>query len=131
MIGRGNKYNARGCRFNGIWYNSQAEGRYAERLELLLKAGEINWYGAHPTVSIPTGSSAVIKWKIDFHVVKNDGIEYYVEYKGFATPDYKLKLELYRANADKLPSLFVVREGNRIGEFRIIDEINPQGVKYI
>lgn len=133
MTPRGNKYHAKGCRVDGIWYASQAESRYAERLILLKMAGEITTFIPHPPgVVLLQSKKKTVRWKIDFLVMVGPVVEYYVEYKGLATADYKIKLELYRAKADELPPLFVVTETrNRSNAFKIIDEINPQGVKYI
>jgi len=120
---RRNKYNAQGCRYNGRWYHSRAERGYAELLDLFIKTGSVKSWRPQVSVNLPGG----IKWKVDFEVTDSCGNTYMVEVKGMATPEYKLKLELYRAKQDEMLPLFVVRKYGE-GKYRIIDEVGTYGL---
>jgi|GEM_PF-2378083 len=114
---RGNKYHAQGVRKGGHWYDSKAEAEYADVLELCKRGGLILDYQHHPPGVVLVGT---IRWNIDYLVTGLGGQQFYVEVKGLATSDYKLKLELYRQV--KPAPLYVVK---RYGElrFRVIDEV--------
>ena len=118
---RTNKYGAVRSRCHcGQTADSKAEGEYCDLLALMKRAGEIADYQHHPAAVKMT--DAGIQWRVDFWVQEPDGSEYYVEVKGLATADYKIKLELYRTYG-VLPLYVVKRYGSM--RFRLIAQGQP------
>ncbi|MCP4709869.1 MAG: DUF1064 domain-containing protein [Planctomycetes bacterium] len=111
----GNKYNARKVQRDGHAFDSQLEAEYWDILQILKKTGSILDVQHHPpAVKFECG----IGWRIDYLVTNYQGEEYYVEVKGLATTDYKLKLALYKHEFDT--PLFVVARsrGTRTGDMK-------------
>ena len=109
-------------------YDSKAEREYGEVLMLLQLAEppEIVSFQHHPPAVMLVGS---VKWRIDF-LVETEKHKFYVEVKGFATSDYKIKLELYRSLYEQgnfLP-LFVV-EKYALHRYKIIDSIGTDEIR--
>ena len=130
MTPKPNKFSAKGVWSNGEYYGSHAELYYAGVLELLKKAGEIISYQHHPpSVILLSGG---VKWRVDYLVVKNKNIKYYVEVKGYATPEFKKKVIWYRGEDLKHLPLFTVKQnkGSKTS-FSIMKEycINPHNIE--
>lgn len=86
-------------------FDSQFERTVATDLCIRQRAGEISDLKFQTKVEL---TAADIGWKIDFSYVE-DGELIYHEAKGFETPDYRLKLRLYRVYG---PALLRVTKGN-------------------
>ena len=115
------KYNNKRTRYNDVWYDSKMEASYASVLDCLKKAGEIKGWDRQPSYKLPCG----IRWKIDFIVYRNDGSYYYVEVKGLATKDYKLKLELFKhSSKDELIVVKSIDQKAFPPKFRILEHVN-------
>lgn len=82
-----NKYNVSPSNqrtYKGRTYDSKAEMLYAERLDLLVKAGEILDYVEQPKVHI----SGELWYRPDFFVVESE-TAYYVDVKGVVTDGFR------------------------------------------
>ncbi len=84
------KYHAVRTLYGDRVYPSRYQARYAERLDLEVKAGEVLYYLEEVTIRLPGG----IKYRLDFLVFNTDGTVEWVETKGFKTETYKLKKKL-------------------------------------
>lgn len=62
---RRNKYNAQPTVYNGVRYDSKAEAKYAESLDLLLENGDIDWWLRQVTIALGVPEN---KYRVDFVV---------------------------------------------------------------
>lgn len=94
-VGR-NKYGAKPS--NG--FPSKLESAVNDLLRIRENEKEITDIQRQQTVILQDGAPNVkISWKLDFSYERvSDGKRCYVEAKGFATEDFKLKLKLWRKN---------------------------------
>ena len=80
----------------GRIYASKKEANYAAELELLKRAGEIEWWVSQYKVELQgKGGKKVCDYYVDFKVKYTDGRVEYVEVKGWATELWKLKKKLF------------------------------------
>ena len=94
---RRNKYGAKKQTYNGRSYDSQMEARFAQALDLRLKAGEIKaWKPQHRVELKGENGSTIGHYKVDFLVEYHDGTLELVEVKGFKTRDWALKWKLLK-----------------------------------
>jgi hypothetical protein len=77
--------------------DSKFEAGKANELELLKKAGEIKDFREQVTLELIVNTYLVCTYKIDFIVEHHDGMFEYIETKGYATPQWKLKWKLFEA----------------------------------
>lgn len=89
--------------YNGSWYQSTKEGRYARLLDTLKNASNpaervVKW---EKQVKVPLSAHGkhICNMYVDFHVWYASGREEYHEVKSpiTITPTYKLKEKLFRA----------------------------------
>lgn len=93
----GTKYGSRKTLYNGVLYMSAKEARYAQELDLRVKAKNINsWEGQTP-ILLKVNDRKICKYILDFKITHNDGSEEYVEIKGFETTVWRLKKKLFEA----------------------------------
>ena len=91
--------------YNNVVYASKKESRKAQELDLLKEAGEINFWLRQVPFSLPGG----IIYRADFvtfvnianiyigdSLIDKHWIVKVIETKGFKTPEWKLKLKLFR-----------------------------------
>jgi hypothetical protein len=101
-MNRRHKYNAKRTEYGGHTYDSKAEARYAERLDLLRmatdKAVRVANVIRQPRWDLPGG----IVYKADFEVTYADGRMEWVDVKGFETPVFRLKMKLMKAAYPKV-----------------------------
>lgn len=96
-----NKYNARRTEYEGVWYDSRKEAFHAAKLDLMVRAGEVeSWEGQHP-IPLESNGQDVGKYYIDFRVTMADGSIEYHEVKGKETPLWKLKWKMAHAYMEK------------------------------
>jgi hypothetical protein len=97
-----NKYSAKGTEYNGKWYHSKKEARYAEQLDWMLKAGEIqSWKGQHK-IELKVNGQHITNYYMDFIVTdKHGGIEFH-EVKGFETSLWQIKWRLLEATLNEV-----------------------------
>ncbi len=92
---------------NGTVYDSAFEAYIGKLLFLKKSAGEFREViHHHSTVEFCCG----IKYKPDFFIIDNSGCKYYIEAKGLLTPEFRLKLRMYKnCPTSDLIALFVVQ----------------------
>ena len=101
---RRSKYNAVPTTYNGVVYHSKKEAAFAQKLDLRLKAGELDYV----LRQVPFDLSAGIIYRADFVTLSKETVDYGVirwditvyEVKGMETPAWKLKHKLFK---DKYP----------------------------
>lgn len=92
---KGNKYNAQKRTYKGVVYHSAREAAYASDLDIRVMAGELKeWRGQIPFDLVVNGVK-ICRYTIDFLEIGSDGKEVYVEVKGYATREWKLKWKLF------------------------------------
>lgn len=97
-----NKYNAKGRHYNGQWYDSTGEMNYAQELDWRLKAGEIKSWERQVKLELKVNGVAICNYYVDFLIHHNDGSREYVEYKGFETEVWRLKLKILMATQGEI-----------------------------
>jgi transcriptional regulator with XRE-family HTH domain len=88
----GNKYHARITEYDGIRYDSRAEAKYAEGLDLAVRAGAIR--GWIRQVRFLLGP-ARIAYRCDFLVFGADGVAVAVDVKGVVTERFRVIVKLW------------------------------------
>jgi hypothetical protein len=81
------KFGAKRTEANGRTYDSKAEARYAERLELRKRAGDVLFYLEQVPVRLPGKT----KYVVDFVVFEASGDVRFIDVKGMETQVFKLK----------------------------------------
>ena len=88
---------ARRTPYKGIVYASKTEAVYAQRLDLMKKAGEIRDWDRQVKIPLVVDGKHVCNMLADFRVWTKDGRVEYHETKGFASAVWKLKAKLLAA----------------------------------
>ena len=83
--------------YNGRTYHSMSEARYAQELDLQIKAGEIKSWEPQVKISLDVNGQHITNYFCDFRVINKDGSVELHEVKGFATEIYRLKRLLFEA----------------------------------
>ena len=92
-----NKFRAVKQSYNGHLYDSKLEAKYASRLDLLIKAKEVQKWERQYKISIDVNGVHISNYFIDFKVWLTDGSIEYHEVKGMLLPTWKLKWKLVHA----------------------------------
>ena len=100
-----NKYGAKKTVFGGFKYDSKKEARYAQDLDLMLKAGEIKSVQRQVRIPLDVNGYHIANYYIDFLVTHKDDSLEYVEVKGFETEVWRLKWKLFEALYGSLPNI--------------------------
>lgn len=98
----GNKYNAKGQYYGGVFYDSTGEMEYAQKLDFRLKAKEIASWRRQVKIELKVCGIFIANYYMDFEVTHNDGSIELVEYKGMRTPLFEMKWNLLKALKDVL-----------------------------
>lgn len=97
-----NKYHAKGREYNGRWYDSNMEAKYAEELDWRIKAGEIKEVIPQFKIPIVVNGVFIANYYVDFKVItSNNSIEFH-EVKGMELPLWQLKWKLCQALKDEI-----------------------------
>jgi hypothetical protein len=91
----GNKYHARITEYDGIRYDSKMEAKYAEGLDLAVRAGAIR--GWCRQVAFRLGP-ARIRYRVDFLEFGPDGVVTAIEIKGVVTERFRMIKLLWAAH---------------------------------
>jgi len=83
----GHKFNAVRTGLDGINFDSKKEARYYQELKMRQAGGEIVFFLRQVPLHLPGKTKLVIDF-VQFHA---DGTVHFVDVKGFATAQYKLK----------------------------------------
>lgn len=98
------KYHNRRTEYKGVVYQSEKEAQTAMSLDLLIQAGEIDFYLRQ--VPFDLGGSPKVQYRADFVTFDEDALGMWwieiIEAKGMWTEAAKLKMKLFR---EKYPSL--------------------------
>jgi hypothetical protein len=97
-------------RWNGRTYASKAEMVHAQKLDLLLRAGELIEVVAQPRLWLGVPENVYVP---DFLVIPKEGPPYYVDVKGVETAEFKKVRRLW-VQYGRLP-LHVVKKGKTEG----------------
>lgn len=97
QIKSSNKFKAKRQDYNGKWFHSRGEAAYAEELDWRIKAGEIKSWEGQVKIPLNVNGVHITNYYVDFKVItKHDSVEYH-EYKGFETPEWRMKWALFTA----------------------------------
>lgn len=86
------KYSNKITQVDGIKFASIQEAEHYSELKLMRRSGEIKWFDIQPRVRL---TDARILYIPDFIVMDKEGHCYWVDVKGFETPEFKLKKKLW------------------------------------
>ncbi len=95
-----NKYSAVRTRYEGEWYDSKKEARYAAQLNLLKHAVDLHERVVQverQPVFLLVEKPNRLTYRADFRVTYADGRIEVVDVKGVLTPVFKLKVKLMKA----------------------------------
>lgn len=92
---KANKFNAVRQTYNGHSYHSKKEAEYAAELDLRKKAKDIKNWRRQQKIELRVYGKLICNYYIDFVIEHNNGLEEYVEIKGFITDVWKLKWKLF------------------------------------
>jgi len=101
-VRRRSKYNSSKCVYNGVKYDSAGEAAYAQKLDLLTKAGEILGYERQVKIPLRVNGQLICTYIADFIVYKKDGKKEIHEFKGYMTREFKIKWRLLNALKDEI-----------------------------
>lgn len=87
-----NKYSSTKIEHSGRSFASKLEAAVYDILYLRMKAGEFSEIQQQDTVYL---TDAKIAYKPDYKCIKSDGIAFWVEPKGFETPEWRIKRRLW------------------------------------
>ncbi len=91
------KYRNATCRYNGITYHSKFEAKVAQDLDIKIKLGEIERWERQVRIDLRAYGKHICFYFIDFLVYHTDGRKEYLEAKGYETPDWIIKWNLFEA----------------------------------
>ncbi len=99
---KGNKYQAKGRRYNGMWFDSTFELNVYQDLEWKQKAGEIKEIERQVKLDLKVKDIHITNYYIDFRITHADDSIEYIEAKGFETSDWQIKWNLFSALAQDM-----------------------------
>jgi len=94
---KGHKYGARKTEYRGMVFDSAAEAKQAQELDIRKKAGDIMDWERQVPFPIRVNDVYICTLIFDFRVIETAKRWHLLEVKGMETPVYKLKLKLFRA----------------------------------
>jgi hypothetical protein len=97
-----NKYNAKSTQYNGRSYHSKLEASYAERLDWLLKAGEIKEWIPQFKIDLKVNGKHIANYYMDFKVIDKYGAVQFHEVKGMETDVWKIKWLILQATINEI-----------------------------
>lgn len=93
----GNKYKNVRQTYEGYSYMSKLEARYAQELDLRMKAGDIKAWDRQFKIELRVNGKLICNYYCDFRLHLNDESYELVETKGIETEVYRLKRKLLEA----------------------------------
>ena len=95
---RGTKYKSKTCKcLLGHWHHSRGEAEHCNKLSLLKKTGYITEFETQKKFSFDINGKHICNHYVDFWITGNSGEQWVEEFKGMATPEWKLKKKLFEA----------------------------------
>lgn len=116
------KYGNKKVEIDGYKFDSKAEGRYYNHLQLLKKAGEIKDFTMQPKFRVMDGfkkhgkTHRAINYIADFEVIHNDNEIEVVDVKGMITQVFRIKEKMFH---NKYPHKLTLVKWNK-GRFEEI-----------
>jgi hypothetical protein len=96
------KYKAVPMVYNGRKYHSKKEARYAQILDLRIKASEIISWQPQVKIDLSINGNHITNYVCDFRVVTKDGTIQYHEVKGVETQAFKIKWKILTVFKDQI-----------------------------
>lgn len=90
-----NKYGAVSKVYKGVKYDSTLEAKYAAKLDLLKRIGEIHDWERQVSIDLNINGQEWRTWKIDFKVWVNLDHHEWHECKGVETIDFQMKRDAF------------------------------------
>lgn len=114
VINRRHKYNAKPTVYNGVRYDSKAEAQRAEALDLLIRAGHVDFWIGQPTFRLGVPENVYRPDFLVIHGVQSDwpGVCHVEDVKGVETPAFKRNKRLWDAYGPC--PLHVIRRGSTV-----------------
>ena len=109
---RQNKFNARRAEYDGYYYMSGAEARYAKELDLMVMAHEIEGWDRQYKIDIRVKGKHITNHYVDFIIFHNDGSKEFREVKGYPSEAWLIKKRLVEATQN-IP--YTVIPANQVG----------------
>ena len=109
-----NKMNAKTAHYDGRNYRSIFERNYAIYLDWQVRAGLIKNWEYEKIYELKVNGIRVTSYRPDFRIVNNDLSVEVHETKGYETPEFKIKWNLFVALSDELEAgaeLIIVKQG--------------------
>lgn len=111
---RPHKYGAVRTEYGGQVYPSKAEAAYAQKLDFLKAAGEVQDWGRGAAITlIPGTRKERVTYTPDFWVLLPGTGFHYVDVKGTETAVFKLKMRLLKFTNPTIRLLIVGKHGER------------------
>ena len=89
------KYRNQFSDYNGNQYHSKFESQVAQDLDFRLKAGELTEVKRQVKIPLDVNGEHITNYFIDFVAIRKDGVQEYIEVKGFVTELWKFKWRLF------------------------------------
>jgi hypothetical protein len=107
-----NKYKARRVTIGGETYDSKGEAMLAHEIAMMIRAGELVRVQRQVSIPLEVNDKLICTHRVDFMVeLPGGGIEVW-EFKGFETPEWKLKRKLFESLYPSIP--YRVRKSVRV-----------------
>jgi hypothetical protein len=90
--------------YGGYSYQSKLEAKTAQELDFRMKAtddGKIESWERQVNIPLEAHGEFICNYRIDFIATRPDGVKEYIECKGLATADWKIKWALFQAQYKK------------------------------
>jgi hypothetical protein len=92
------------------YHDSCLEAGYCDSLNMLKRAGEIRDYKSQVSYDLVVDGHKICSHIVDFVVTNKEGKEEIHETKGFATAEWRLKYNLFRACFPNIPYIVITKE---------------------
>lgn len=107
---KANKYGNTTKEYNGRWYHSKLEAKYAQELDLMKKAKEIKDWIPQFKLSLDVNGKHITNYYVDFLVTNNDNSQELWEIKGFETDTWRMKWRLATALYHDQYEMIVIKQ---------------------
>jgi len=104
-IKTGNKFNARRILIDNKNFHSTSEGDYYCQLKLQERAGLIKGFDTQVKESFYMNGELICNYYVDFLVYHNDGRREFIEHKGKATEEWRMKWKMLLAKYKNDPEV--------------------------
>lgn len=88
--------------YSGVVYDSKSEALYAFKLDAMKASGEIKGWSRQVPFPLEVNGKLICKFVVDFVVAEHEW-DVIHEVKGWMTPEFRLKLKLFKALYPDMP----------------------------